>query len=384
MKKIICLENLPYNANIRIGSHHYAKIFSEKYDVLWISLPWHILQLLKDFKSDRIRNWNFNRPIKITETLKAITPFIFLPYRNNVLLKSDFYIEHYYRFMPLLLHNIRQLGFANPDIFWFTDPRHISIFNYIQARQIFYRCVDDLENFADIPNSIVKYETEIIKKSQAVFFTSLKLMDKFKGLNKNQVYLPNGCDFNFFNNKPDSKKLNSVSHYFHDNKINILYIGTIADWFDFHAIEAIAHDNNGQNNIIIVGPIRTSVPDNLKNRKNVKFIGPYPYDMMPAFAHLADIGIIPFKISEMTDAVNPIKLYEYSAAGLPVIASNMKTLRTIDGPFNIYNSYSELLEIIRKTNNKKKEANYITEIIEFGRQNSWRSRANEIFKYFEG
>ncbi len=380
-KKIICLENLPYNANIRIGSHHYARIFSESYDVLWISLPWHILQLLKDFKSDRIRNWNFNRPVRITQTLTAITPFICLPYRNNLLLRNDFYIEHYYRFMPFLLHNIRRAGFTNPDIFWFTDPRHISILNYLEAKRIFYRCVDDLENFTDIPRSIVKYEYKLIEKSQAAFFTSLKLMEKFENTNDTRIYLPNGCDFEFFNRKPNARKTDLISHYFDFDKLNVLYIGTIADWFDFQAIEHIANDKG--NNIIIVGPVRTSIPEACRNKNNVKFVGPYPYDMMPAFAHLADIGIIPFKVTEMTNAVNPIKLYEYSAAGLPTIAANMKTLQTISGPFYIYDSYSDLPDIIREIASKQKDLTFINKIIGFGRENSWRSRVSDIYKFFE-
>jgi len=33
------------------------------------------------------------------------------------------------------------------------------------------------------------------------------------------------------------------------------------------------------------------------------------------------VGLIPFKLNELTVAVNPIKLREYLAAGLPVVAT---------------------------------------------------------------
>jgi len=54
---------------------------------------------------------------------------------------------------------------------------------------------------------------------------------------------------------------------------------------------------------------------------NMHFLGRKPYADLPAYCRHFDVGLIPFKINELTKAVNPIKLREYLAAGLPVVST---------------------------------------------------------------
>jgi hypothetical protein len=42
---------------------------------------------------------------------------------------------------------------------------------------------------------------------------------------------------------------------------------------------------------------------------------------LPAYAKVFDVGLIPFRLNELTRAVNPIKLREYMSAGLPVVST---------------------------------------------------------------
>ncbi|MHA1783137.1 MAG: glycosyltransferase [Promethearchaeota archaeon] len=379
-RKLICLENLPYHSYVTIGSHHYVKYFMRDFEVLWISLPWHPFQLLKNPKNDRIRNWNFNRPLKLSNSLYIFTPFTFLPYRNNFFVKSSWYLENYYKFIPGLIKKIKKIEFSSPDIMWFDDPRHFSIIKYLNAKRIYYRCVDDLQEFNDVPKSLAKYEIELIKISDAVFFTSKNLMDKFKNLNKNSYYLPNGCDFERFYKVEDDSLYKKINKYFYKNKINILYMGTIAEWFDFNVIEWLAKNKNF--NLIIVGPKRVKIPKSLK-KNNIVFTGPYPYEYMPYFVKKADIGIIPFKINKITDSVSPVKLYEYLAGGLPTVASGFKNILELKDVCFIYNSIEDIDDAIEKAINASKDTCYIKKIINFAKQNSWESRYQFIKTFLE-
>lgn len=54
---------------------------------------------------------------------------------------------------------------------------------------------------------------------------------------------------------------------------------------------------------------------------NMHFLGRKPYADLPAYCRQFDVGLIPFKVNELTKAVNPIKLREYLAAGLPVVST---------------------------------------------------------------
>ena len=49
--------------------------------------------------------------------------------------------------------------------------------------------------------------------------------------------------------------------------------------------------------------------------------------MLPAYLAAMDVGLIPFKQDHVTYHADPIKAYEYLAAGLPVVATDMPALR---------------------------------------------------------
>ena len=59
---------------------------------------------------------------------------------------------------------------------------------------------------------------------------------------------------------------------------------------------------------------------------NVKLLGERPYAELPAYLQQFDAAIIPFKMTELTQSTNPVKLYEYLSAGVPVVASPMPEL----------------------------------------------------------
>lgn len=373
--KILFLENLPYQSHITVGSHHYARLFAKEHQVLWISLPWHVAQILRDRKSDRIRNWNWNRISCDERGVNYITPFTLFPYRNNLVLRNKYFCQHQYSFIPGIRRILQRMDFNKPDLVWFSDPRHISILSLIQPHMIAYRCVDNLEEFSDVPRSLLAIEKDLIHKCDVVFFTALPLKEKFSGLNRNCFHLPNGCDFDLFSNQAVPHRHKEL---FKKNKINIIYTGAIAEWMDFNALDKIAGLEFV--NLIIVGPIRTTVPENLKKKNNIIFTGPLPYADMPGLIQQADVGVIPFLINNITDYVDPIKLHEYCAGGLPCITSNFKTVKNMVGAFYKYHDYEELCNLLQKLKNNLEFQHTKKDIINFAMSNSWTSRFEFIKK----
>src|SRR5260370_28686592 len=59
---------------------------------------------------------------------------------------------------------------------------------------------------------------------------------------------------------------------------------------------------------------------------NVTFHGEKPYRELPALRARFDVEIIPFRLTSLTHAVDPVKLYEAAAAGRPVVATPMRSL----------------------------------------------------------
>jgi glycosyltransferase involved in cell wall biosynthesis len=59
----------------------------------------------------------------------------------------------------------------------------------------------------------------------------------------------------------------------------------------------------------------------LKLKSRVILVPPQPYEAVPAYLSAFDIGVSPKVDKELNRAADPIRVYEYMAVGLPVVAS---------------------------------------------------------------
>jgi glycosyltransferase involved in cell wall biosynthesis len=85
--------------------------------------------------------------------------------------------------------------------------------------------------------------------------------------------------------------------------------------------------------LALVGPVGLGDPhtdvSELAAEPNVHLLGGRLYEQLPAVLRGADVGLIPYVRSELTDSIFPMKVYEYLAAGLPVIATPLPALADV-------------------------------------------------------
>src|SRR5206468_6012611 len=84
---------------------------------------------------------------------------------------------------------------------------------------------------------------------------------------------------------------------------------------------------------LIVGPSRReSVREltRLLELPNVHWVGHKPHDQLPQYVAAFDVGLIPYRETAYTRNCFPLKLYEYLAAGKPVVASGLPELRDME------------------------------------------------------
>jgi glycosyltransferase involved in cell wall biosynthesis len=74
---------------------------------------------------------------------------------------------------------------------------------------------------------------------------------------------------------------------------------------------------------VLLGDVRCDTSA-IAGVQNVHVLGGRPYNELPAYCRGFDVGLIPFRMNRLTRAVNPIKLREYLAAGLPVVSAPME------------------------------------------------------------
>jgi glycosyltransferase involved in cell wall biosynthesis len=128
----------------------------------------------------------------------------------------------------------------------------------------------------------------------------------------------------------DYDKLGAVPKWFADIPRPIaLYAGALEDRVDVVALEKCAKDLQDWN-FVLVGPLlRPQLFAQLAQLPNVWMPGQQPRSVALSLMSEADVCLIPHRRTPMSVAMSPLKLYEYLAAGAPVVAADLPPMRHI-------------------------------------------------------
>lgn len=111
----------------------------------------------------------------------------------------------------------------------------------------------------------------------------------------------------------------------------LLYIGTLDSRIDTEAIRSVARAWP-QGSVVLVGPrVDRSHLAAALAEPNVVLHGPVSRDDVAALAHGADACLLPHHQTRLTEAMSPLKLYEYLASGRPAVATDLEPVRRVDG-----------------------------------------------------
>lgn len=230
---------------------------------------------------------------------------------------------------------------------------------------------DKMDDNAQLHQSktIKKYlrscDKKMCQNSDYIFVTAQKFYNNLHLKYNNIQLLPNAIGRDFQNLPISQNSLSSTKVFG--------YVGMISSWFDLHAIQIIAK-TFPQCKIILVGP--NELPE-LK-LKNVYYIGRVAKAEIPGWIHQFDICLYPFKTGNITDTINPVKIYEYLALNKPVVAVSSVETRQFGDKLYLYRNYEELKELIQK----ELEIPFKTdeEHQRFLSNNSWENRAKKIYE----
>jgi glycosyltransferase involved in cell wall biosynthesis len=111
------------------------------------------------------------------------------------------------------------------------------------------------------------------------------------------------------------------------------FFGLIHHWVDLELMAAVA-GLRPQYQFVLIGDARVDTAA-LRRSPNIHLLGRRPYSELPAFCAAFDAAMLLFRRNAMTVNVNPIKLYEYVAAGLPVVSTSIPEVARLQGPVRL-------------------------------------------------
>ena len=108
-------------------------------------------------------------------------------------------------------------------------------------------------------------------------------------------------------------------------------------------------------------------------------LGRKNYAELPAYLKGMDVALIPFAINELTRGVNPVKLYEYLAAGKPVVSADLPEVRPFQPVVAVYRNQAEFMDRLEEAL-AEDAADKIAARVSLAEDNSWFARAAAIEK----
>jgi len=191
-----------------------------------------------------------------------------------------------------------------------------------------YYCVDAFGEFPGYDRELIeRRERELLAKSDVVLTTSRPLYDTKCQLHPNVHLVQHGVDQGHLA-RAVTEDLPVPSDLRVLPKPVFGFVGVVGEWVDMDLLAALAR-HRPDASIVIIGPAVTSRAP-LNDLHNVHWLGPRDHHELPNYLRGFDVGLIPFKKVPLTLHANPIKLYEYLAAGVPVVSTSLPAVRPID------------------------------------------------------
>lgn len=382
--KILMAEYQPWNSRIQDGDHKYGRFFLEDGNqVVWLANFTTVNRLLRRREDDEVYNQNWRQGWQTLEPdLFTFTPFTFLPYVKFPFLDREWAASVCLQFTwPHLGQTLRQQGFHEVDLLWIGNPRLISVIKSVRSRAIIYRMSDDVGQFKQEPASIDQVEARLCTRADLVVATAKSLVEKACQYSDNVLYLPNGVDFELFRH-PDltiPRDLEAIP------KPRLLYVGIINDWVDFEMLAYLA-DARPNYSLVMVGPNfgssrAVSGLNELARRANVYILGSRPFQDVRRYMRFSEVGLVPFIFNQLTHGISPIKMFEYFAAGLPVVASKLDEIKNLSSPALLYSCPQDILARVDQA--VREGAKLSPQSIDFARNNSWRTRYTALREAIE-
>jgi GT2 family glycosyltransferase/glycosyltransferase involved in cell wall biosynthesis len=241
----------------------------------------------------------------------------------------------------------------------------------MQGNQVLFDCMDLHAGFELIDPLNVVHEKSLDITADNIVVTSDFLQNsksiQLRGA-KSVAVIRNGVDSFHFTS--DAKP---------GTEVVVGYFGALAEWFDIDLVKHLV-ETKPRVSFEFIGHI--SNPDifnRLEKYPNVSFLGEVPNKDLPALVRTWKVGLIPFKLSPLILATNPVKMYEYASMGIPIVATQIPEVehasRQIDGVF-VSNSYEEFVQKVDlAVGFPAVEREHLSS---WGKNQDWTKRANEL------
>lgn len=300
--------------------HHFAKRLSDRgHKVFFVE---NTISMIRKKEEDKNKYFKTTYS-KVNDNFYIITPSAIFPFPRNKFSKS-LYNKKLFSDIKRILKKEK----AEDYIFWTNRIDIGSLYKEIRKTKILDIC-DDIPFYSKLAGDEKGYQYSkhffelSLKNADVPIVSAQKIKEKYQFLTqKDIIVIPNGHDISLngnttFSIPDDIKNIPSP---------RLGFIGTLFRFTDDELLKYLV-TNRPEYSFIFVGGTETGFPiEKLKPYKNVHIIGKRLKEIIPQYINAFDICLNTFKMHEVNDSVNPVKVFEYLALQKPVVSTKMYSL----------------------------------------------------------
>jgi len=275
-----------------------------------------------------------------------------------------------------------------PILWYFYSGNYDIVKSLPNKISILEICDDTPEFFADkseIYKEVKQNEDKMTEMVDIVFTVSDHLKQKKTALRPDIKVIRNGVVFEDFADTPTLPH-NPTDELFNLKGPVVGYCGAVAKWFDFDLVEVVANKLRDVHFVFLgrISPDKQPIVARLNGKPNIHFLGEKPYDQLPHYLKYFELAHIPFIINELVAGVNPIKFYEYLAAGKRIVATPFPeiVLYHRNGVVESASGVEEYGQVIKRMLDRK-AGDYTKACQDIAKENSWEARVEMACKIIE-
>jgi glycosyltransferase involved in cell wall biosynthesis len=218
-------------------------------------------------------------------------------------------------------------------VLWSYVPQAESVLESVHPSFVVYHCVDEIAAHAGVDeDSFLAAEARFVTRADLVLASAEPIARRLRAFRKDVFTVPNVADTRLFARAldaqtPEDPALATLP------RPRIVFMGNVVRTkLDIGLLVALARFRP-EWSIVLVGPTGIGDPggnlDDLRGPPNIYLLGPRRHDQLPGVLRGADAALIPYTLTPLSRGIFPMKVYEYLAAGLPVVSTPLPSLEGV-------------------------------------------------------
>jgi len=275
----------------------------------------------------------------------------------------------------------RSAGITSP-ILWICRPEMGLSIGQMGEQFSIYHIVDEYRGYTGVTGDererLAAQEAEVLGKVDLSIAASPELVETKRGPGRDIMLLENGVSSREYESARENnfapEDMESIP------RPRLGYSGLIGKRLNLDLMSEVAEKREDWS-IVFIGKVDSreclAKISHLESLPNVYFLGEKRPADVARYITALDAGLLPYAVNLETEHISPIKMYEYWAAGKPVIGTSIPSTRRNRSAIGIADTANDFINKIDQSLSSFDQSDR-RRLIALASDNSWQSRVDRV------